>query len=326
MFSGKFVTSIGDTIYQMLVKSVYLMKLLEKYPDDTLLDDIISYGFLIVFFYGDDHIARWPKALNRFLLYSDSKNFLDDFTLFCCREFGMVRKESAFKCTDQLYGKRFFTLVDGVYVEDLDMAEDSPTFLKNTIVEVYFRASSIEEWQCLGRLPYRPTIDFAAKFGYTLSSSSNLKLSIMNLRSQARLASGNLEAYSMASVLHHHIYALVGEPSPSDWDVFVSEVKGNSVRRVASRGPFPEYHELIQIQRDGEQGSGFAPKDMSGNISPFSQLYANNGRGNVQSVSFRNINRDDIYYNYFAHDDELDGGLTNFDSTEVYDYSVFSIS
>lgn len=285
MFSGKYVTSIGDTIYQMILKLVYMMKLKERYPDDELLKDIIVYGFIVAFFYGDDHLFSWPAIMDEraYFLYDDSANFLDDFTLWCCREFGMIRKESEFKVFDELYSRHYFRAIDGVFVEQF--TEDTycgPVFLKNAVSQTYVYSEDSQEYAFIGCLPYRETRDFCGKFGFTLSSTNNIKKYVMNLRSQARLASGNLEAYSMCKVLHDKVMERVEEPSLDEWEAYMSSAKENSVRRASVKGPFPSYDEIYAKQIEGQRGSGFSPKDFYGNVSIQSALYEANGKGNKQ--------------------------------------------
>jgi hypothetical protein len=208
MFSGKFITSIGDTIYQMLLKHLYLMELLKKYETSELLMDIIEGNFVIFFFYGDDHIGRWPRIMSRFYLTHDS-SLLRDFIEFCCREFGMTHKESEFKVFDNLYGEHYFTLDQDVFVEDLGEKVDGPVFLRNNVSRIYVRSSNQDDYVYIADLPYRPTRDFASKLLFTVKSSGNLKTAVMSMTSIARLTSGNLEAYSMIECMYRKVAPLL---------------------------------------------------------------------------------------------------------------------
>jgi hypothetical protein len=309
MFSGKFITSIGDTIYQMLLKHLYLMELLKKYPDDALLMDIIEGNFIVFFFYGDDHIGVWPRVMHRFYLYT-SNSTLEDFIEFCCKEFGMTHKQSEFKVCDNLYGERFFYLDDGVFVEDLSMALDSCTFLKNTVVNLHLDVG--DGYVHVGKYPYRDTRDFACKLLLTGKSSGNLKTLCMSLMSFARLSSGNPEAYSMLKVFYDEIAVDAGTITLEDWDYYASNVGENSARRALKTGSFPSYEELLIEQNEGAKGAGFEPKDFRGNPSPESALYDNTGLGNTQSDHYSMTG-----YNVRYQDETMVEALLNFDHESV---------
>jgi hypothetical protein len=285
VFSGKFITSIIDTMYQMLAKSVYLARLLEKYPDSELLSDMVTYGFIVFFFYGDDHVASWPRVANQFKLYDESKNLLDDFVTFCVDILGMRQKVEEFKIFDNVFGERYFTWTDGVYVEDLELAVESPTFLKNQVAEVFIRDTPDAKWVSLGQLPYRATDDIASKLIFTLRSSSNPHLAVMSSMSYASLLSGNLEGYCMVRAFYNELEDVVGELSVDHWDYFRSTVGENSARRVAKGGSFPNLDQLIFNQRSGRIGKGFVPKDFNGNVSPQSYLYTDTNKGNDQKIT-----------------------------------------
>jgi len=277
MFSGKFITSIGDTIYQMLLKMLYFMQLLKKYPNSELLRDIIEGGFVIFFFYGDDHLGRWPRVMHRFYLYTNEST-LKDFIEFCCQTFGMIHKTSEFKVCPNIYGERYFYYDKGVFVEDLTRAVDSPIFLKNTVVRVYLLLEDQEDYVFIGNFPYRDTRDIAAKLLLTVKSSGNVKTAAMSMMSFARLCSGNPEAYSMVKVMYDEIALLAGEITYEEWDYFKNSVGENSARRAMKTGGFPSYDVLLLEQNVGKDTVGFEPKDFLGRPSPKSCLYSDNGQ------------------------------------------------
>lgn len=307
MFSGKFITSIGDTIYQMLLKRVYFERLLRKYKNDELLEDIIAHSFILFFFYGDDHLASWPKVLDDmgYRLYSDSTSLLKDFINFCVREFGMNHKEKEFKLFSNAYSQRYFSVIDGVFVEDLSLSVEGPTFLKNQVAEVYVKMS--DSWEYVDRLPYRLTVDIVCKMMLTTSSTGNIALAVMGLRSLARLCSGNLEAYSMVRVLESEIRPLVGDITPEMWESFASVVSENSMRRAIRTGDFPSLDVLILEQRDGFSNNSYVPKDFNGYVAPKSYLYEDNGMGNEQRQDLVEVD-----LNIYTDDAEMVGALMNF--------------
>jgi hypothetical protein len=316
MFSGKFMTSIGDTIYQMLLKAVYFQRLLRKYPNNELLQDIIQFCFIIFFFYGDDHLASWPKVLDDLgiFLYEESDCILKDFILFCTKVFGMNHKEKEFKVFDNLYARNFFTLVDGVFVEDLDLQVEGPTFLKNQVSEVFIRTSTEDEYIFVDHLPYRPTVDIACKMTVTVKSSGNVKTAAMSLMSFARLCTGNLEAYCMVKALYDEIAPLAGEITWEDWDYFKNTVGENSARRVAKNGSFPSYDSLVHDQRTGKDQVGFIPKDLKGRPAPTSDLYTATGMGNAQVEHFDTT---DVFYDDKDLLERMADAYNNFDQFNV---------
>lgn len=280
MFSGAFITSIGDTVYQMVMEQLYFMELLKKYPDNELLADIIEVGLVVFFFYGDDHIGKWPRCMNEFKLDPKSDTLLRDFVSFCCVNFGMNYKEKEYKVYDNLYSSHYFESIDGVFVEDMSRAVWGPKFLKNAVSHTYVVEDGVDHY--LWTLPYRITEDLACKILFTAKSSGNAKTSVMSLMSHARLCSGNLEAYSMIRAVYDEIAPVAGVLTIDDWDYYKNTCRGDSARKVISSGFFPPFEELVANQLDGYNTDGFEPKDFKGNVSPKSHLYERDGHGNEQ--------------------------------------------
>jgi len=227
-------------------------------------------------------LAGWPRVLDdkRYFLYEDSDTMLADFISFCTRVLGMNHKKEEFKIFDNLYGRRYFDSVDGVFVENCSMSVEGPTFLKNQVSKIYVKLPEHEDYTFIEKLPYRGTRELSQKLTLTLKSTANIKTAAMSLMSIARLCTGNLEAYCMAKVLYDQIKEYAGDITDSDWDYY-STIARNSAKRVMKRGnSFPSLDELIHEQRSG---TGFVPKDFNGMESPQSYLYSNSDKGNVQS-------------------------------------------
>ena len=269
------------------------MQLLKKYPNSELLRDILLNNFIVLAFYGDDHLAKWPKIMHKFRLYSDTDNFLADYVQFCCNEFGLKSKASEFKIYENLYGERYFDMDGNIFVENLERKIESPRFLRNTVVDVYANFGD-GDYRYVDKLPYRDTREIAARLTATVKSSANPKTTVMSLMSNARLCSGNFEAWSMAKVMYDELAPLVGFISNDDWDYFKNTVGENSARRVAKNGAFPMLDVLIEEQKEGATGPGFEPKDFNGKKASSSHLYSANGLGNIPSMDLDLCNFDKL--------------------------------
>jgi len=290
MFSGKYITSVGDTLYQMILKSTYLNELAKKYANNKMVLDIISSGLIMFFFYGDDHLARWPKIMNNFLLYTDSTCLLTDYIAFCCKNFGSRCKLKELKIFDNLYGQHYFDCIDGVMVENLTLAVEGPMFLKNSVSNVYASLGDVVDYKKVGVFPYRSTLDVSSKLNYSLNASSDVRIVMCQASSMARLCSGNLEAYEMCYRLYMEIQSRYGDPTIDDWKIFYESNKSRSLHGVIEVGSaFPSLSYLHKIQNDGfESGEGFVAKDRSGNVAAANDLYAGTGGGILPKSTWDN--------------------------------------
>jgi hypothetical protein len=182
MNSGEYMTSVGDTVYQMVLFVMYLLSLRKKFKDDPVVQIILDTGMIMFFFYGDDHIGRWPKYMNDRVLYEESETTLHDYINFCVDKTGMTYKWESLKTFDYVYGvRKYVTLGTGEIVEDV--YRPSVTFLRYTVANIYL------DGVYLGLMNHRDTEDLVIKMGISLSATKNPRVHLCHLCSLARLRS-----------------------------------------------------------------------------------------------------------------------------------------
>ena len=271
MFSGKYVTSTGDTIYQMLLLKAYLSELRERNLDHEAVIDAIDADMVLFFFYGDDHEGGWPEYLNGFLLFEDSETILHDFVKYCTVYAGMKHKKGSFKIMDKAVGVRVFETRGREIIEVGNV--DSPSFLKTKTCHIYL------DGVYMGVQPYRETSDLLSKVSLTINATKNSKLALCLYCSLALLCAGNLEAYSRIGILYEELVAIVGEPDVEDWErfremKFDSRSLKNAVDSVTSTG-YPSLVSIHLKQNVGYRtGEGFPARDVDGEEVPLYTVYS----------------------------------------------------
>jgi RNAse (barnase) inhibitor barstar len=284
MFSGKYITSIGDTLYQMILAMIYLGRLLEKYPDNDVLKLIIANDMIVFAFYGDDHDVSYPLWCNDFLLYDDSENLYSDFISFCTKIFGMNHKASSKFVTDDPYSRVYFVSTDAGFRENLDHPDRflSLSFLQNRVCDLYLSLDG-EKYVYVGVNVYRETVDLVAKLSLSTNSTSDPRLFLCALISQAQLCSGNPEAYSMIARLYESVSKYSPPISEDVWEYFKTLKHGNSIAMLAwsyDESIFPKFDALVARQQHGYKNcEGWKACDQFGFPGDGSVLYTDTGQG-----------------------------------------------
>jgi hypothetical protein len=278
MFSGKYVTSAGDTDYQMLIRPIHLMLVYLKYAHiDPVVKLVLHSQMIVNGFYGDDNVESYPAYLDNFCYYDDSPNFAIDYVRFCEREFGLVSKEEEFQIYEDCYATHCFVTVGEAIV--LDAYREGLVFIRNTISHVYL------DGEYLGDYPYRDTEDIMAKVGRVLTASKSMGLTMCLIASLARLSSGNLEAFSQLEHVYQELLRVNGPVTYEDWKVFKKSKTSNSLARMIGQlgefkdgDLFPNLFQLHETQRKGHvERTGLCPtKD--GALFSYDELYYNRGK------------------------------------------------
>jgi hypothetical protein len=259
MFSGKYITSIGDTLYQMLLFLVYKAKLIEKYGNDELLMDLLTLVFF--YFYGDDHIGSWPVLINEYPLYDDSENFLIDFVSFCCCVAGMQYKKEAHYVTFEPYAESFFVEVTPGRYKMVKHCQ-SVSFLQNQMTRVHVND------QYVITMPYRSTEDFYLSVARSLKATKDPHSYQGMIMARARLYSGNLEAYSVCREIYQASVELFGAIPEDKFDQVLKTLGKDSNAFYLMRDAAPVFPSLLSLCTDQCQGwhdgSGLPAKTAKG--------------------------------------------------------------
>jgi hypothetical protein len=190
MFSGKFETSTGNTIYQVYVFVAYIHMKLKMYADHPkiyLLHMAWQYNLINFKFQGDDLGGAYPKILRELFnfTYDDYKNW--------CLKYGLVVKKGSDK--KPIVGKSYFYETNGVWEEDESKHEEGIVFLKNQICLTH------ENDVIVGVLPYRPTYDLVFRLGNSDKSSESVEGIYAKTLSIAMISLGNREVYDICQRL-----------------------------------------------------------------------------------------------------------------------------
>jgi len=262
--SGKFGTSFMGTLCSMMLFMCYRARLMDKYPGDELLSDILGNWMFIPFFYSDDHIAGWPKVLERYKLHSDSKDPWDDFVRMCIDLFGMRYKLGFEERFSSMVGEVHFVTTTTGYKQLIERTVPSPSFLKFRIVQVYLDDEPIYQ-----PIPMKDLLEVVTKLGYGVKSSASPDRELAKVIALAHLNT-NLEGYS---VLRHYYDELVRSGatlSPEQLEAFLSDGESHSfhlLRQSGSVSPeFPSLASIFEKQYEGYRNkTGFCPRDPYGN-------------------------------------------------------------
>jgi hypothetical protein len=278
MFSGKYVTSIGDTVYQMLIRGCYVLFIYLKYARaNEIVKLIIENMMMTQGYYGDDNIGGWPAYMDDFLMYDDADNSAQDFVFMCERIFGMVNKWQEFDVYDECYSTHCFEEANGQIL--LTQYYDGPSFIRNQVSHIYL------DGVFLGDFPYRSTEDIMAKVGRVLTASRSVAYTMCLVCSLARLCSGNLEAYDQLSKVYYELLKVNGRVTADQWNSYKKVKHSNSITRMLllygdydGVNLFPSLVELHNNQIDGYQmGVGLNPS-VDGVIFDSYNLVNNTGK------------------------------------------------
>lgn len=196
MFSGKFETSTGNTIYQTYVFVAYIHHKMKHYADHTqihLLYIAWQYNLINFKFQGDDLGGAYPRVLAELFNMT-----YDDYSKWCLM-YGLIVKVGY--GDKQILGRSYFYSSNGVWEEDESKHVDSVVFLKNQICITF--EDDIE----VGILPYRSTSDLVFRLGNSDKSSENIEGIYAKTLSIAMISLGNREAYEIANRLYDIIVA-----------------------------------------------------------------------------------------------------------------------
>jgi len=190
MFSGKFETSTGNTIYQVYVFVAYIHNKMKKYanhPKIHLLHIAWQYNLINFKFQGDDLAGAYPAVFADLF-----KMTYKDYSKWCLKYGLVVKKGSGSK---SIIGQSYFYEVNGVWEEDESKHVESVVFLKNQVCLTY------ENDIPVGILPYRPTYDLVFRLGNSDKSSENIEGIYAKTLSIAMISLGNREVYDICDRL-----------------------------------------------------------------------------------------------------------------------------
>jgi hypothetical protein len=260
MFSGKWITSSGDTVYQMIVFQTYVNRLIEKYPNDPVLEAVVSSNMLTFFFFGDDHKGGWPKYMNKYKLYSDSQNIFNDFQNFCERVAGFEVKQAENQLVDDTpFSSLYFESKGDIIVEN----RNHPDRRMGIKFLQYYSADIYLDENFIGTYPYRDTCDMVARMTSSPEASRYAETILCKFISSGYLALGNLEFYSQVSQAYIKFSEWYPPPDKDDWNFYLSLKKGGTERRAGlGESPFPDLMEVLERHDFGRSlGLGFTGYD-----------------------------------------------------------------
>jgi len=184
MFSGKFETSTGNTIYQFFVFVSYIHHKLKKYENHEKIHILqIAFEYMLIYFtfQGDDLAGSYPKIFEEWfgMTYSDYKAW--------CLYYGLTVKKGY--SNRPMIGESHFYSVGGVWEEDDAKHIKSVTFLKNEVCATY------ENDEFMGIFPYRSASDLIFRFGNSDKASEFIEGVYAKALSLGMLTVGNIECY-----------------------------------------------------------------------------------------------------------------------------------
>jgi hypothetical protein len=224
MFSGKFETSTGNTLYQVYVFVSYIHHKLKMYADHPkihLLHIAWEYCLINFKFQGDDLGGAYPKVLRDLFDFT-----YDDYSAWCLK-YGLIVKKGSDK--KAIVGRSYFYSINGVWEENVDKHVEGIVFLKNQVCLTY------ENDIMVGILPYRPSYDLVFRLGNSDKSSETIEGVYAKTLSIAMISLGNREVYDICE----RLFRLVMKKATIDYDMVEVAVKN------MSRGSSAFYH-LVQ--------------------------------------------------------------------------------
>lgn len=220
MFSGKYETSHGNTVYQNLVYYMYIADKLQKYKNDeysTILKMCIDKKLFSRSYSGDDLFFGWPKWLRvRFGIC------VDDFKEFALKA-GLIFKYCK---TSPLYSVVTSENVKGYWITTLRIK--GITFLKNTMARNFERLGEEGEYTYVGTYPYRPASDLMFRIGNSDKANSRIDGYFAKLLSMMYLSFGNREVFSYLQILYNKSVKLYGWNGVCDFDKIEEIFKGSN--------------------------------------------------------------------------------------------------
>lgn len=295
MNSGEFMTSIGNTVYHMLMFIMYMLALREHNKDDPLMMSIIDSGMLLFFFYSDDHVARWPRYCNGHTIYKESDTLFHDYIAFCINRLNMTYKWESLKIYDYLYGMRIYeTAAPEVVVETSH--RPSLSFLRYSVAHEFL------DGEYKGLRVWRDTEDLIIKSALSLTATKDPETHMFLVASLARLSSGNYEAYYQLRTIYYKLLTITGEPTQERWDNWYDQpgrAVPFSIRTVLEEGRiycFPEIDDINDLQQKGfENKRGFYALDTEGGWFDGDKYYMNNINYEPPEPLFDDDSSDDYF-------------------------------
>jgi len=232
MFSGKFETSTGNTIYQVYVFVSYIhykLKVFERHKKIHLLYIAWQYNLINFKFQGDDLAGAYPKVLREEfgMSYTDYMEW--------CEKYGLIVKQGY--ADKSIVGKSFFYSYNGVWEEDESKHVDGIIFLKNQMCQTF------EDDKFVGILPYRSASDLLFRLGNSDKSSENIEGIYAKTLSIAMISVGNIESYEVC----RRLYDIIVKKSKIDY----SKVKEQAEKM--SKGS----NVLYQLSKEGNDYETF---------------------------------------------------------------------
>jgi hypothetical protein len=241
MFSGKFETSHGNTLYQNLVFMCYIVFKLDQHKYSKQIGYFkiaVDYKLLSRSFSGDDMFRTYPEYIR------DTFNFtVDDYAQFVVK-LGLRFK---YKYVKPLYG-----VVHSVRT-GLGWITTNPvqgvTFLKNQMALVYEDEGKGKGLEYVGLYPFRSTTDLLFRVGNSDKANQYLDSFFAKILSLSYISFGNREAYTYMRVLYLISRKRFKWDGKINIDMMQNIFKGSSVmfyafNMLAGSTDFPDLQEL----------------------------------------------------------------------------------
>jgi hypothetical protein len=243
MFSGKYETSHGNTLYQNLVFFCYLATKLDEYKNHKYIKILrlcILWRLIARSFCGDDTIKSYPVFCKIHFNIC-----IDDYQKFAAK-LGIKFK---IKKVLPLYG-RVESVRVGINGWVTKNVKKGVTFLKNQVVELYEDEGDGKGLVFKGLYPFRATKDIFFRIGNSDRANGYIDSFFAKILSLSYLSFGNREAYHYLRVLYYlclHRYK---------WDGFLDLEKienifrGSGIMYVAAKmlGPVAKFPTLQYLR------------------------------------------------------------------------------
>lgn len=192
MFSGKYETTHGNTIYGNLVFHMYLIWKMHVYKDHPmfyLLKLAVLKRLFTKSFSGDDNLLGYPTIMR--VLFNICAEDYYEFAAQCGLTKKYVRKVVLVGRAEFVSsGKSFFR-------EDKTNFVDSAVFLKCAIKDIYETEKGGIELIYRGRYMYRPTEDIIFRLCNSDKANGYIESFFAKVLSLMYLSVGNIEAYTI---------------------------------------------------------------------------------------------------------------------------------
>jgi len=270
MFSGKYETSNGNTLYQCIVFFMYLDHKLRQYKDNKNLVYLkigIKYHLFCFAFSGDDNFLGYPKV------FSDWFNInAEDYKEFVKEKAGLIYKyiEKA-----PLYGVVYCEeVLPEFWVEIKEKTVKGMTFLKNSCVHVYERSYGSTVFEYQGILTYRDWDEVVFRLGNSDKSNQYTITVFAKIMSLANLCMGNRMAFAYL----RHLYRTLKSVMQFNDVIRVGDIKhmakkSGAVYYLVQGKDDDDYIEFPKIEDLREAHNAFVNYDNKRSMLTFNTLY-----------------------------------------------------